>query len=192
MFKKLILSVLFISTPLLWAANSDTTKTDTKAPLHGFVGTAVCGMCHHTDKQGKQLDIWKESKHAQAYKTLETDEANKIAKEKGFDTPAAKTEACLKCHATGYNVEASLLGPKFKVEDGVQCETCHGGGGDYKTLSVMKNKKEAMEKGLQIHEDMNAFCVTCHNSESPTWTKDSKFDTEAMWSKIKHTIPADK
>ena len=185
MFKKLIISVLFLASPIIMAA-TDSTKT-ADIPKHGFVGAEVCGMCHKTEKQGKQLDIWKASKHAQAYKTLESEEANKIAKEKGFDTPAAKTPACLKCHVSGEGVEASLLGPKFKMEDGVQCETCHGAGSDYKTISVMKDKEKAAANGLVLPKDVKTFCVKCHNSESPTYNKDQ--DINAMWEKIKHTIP---
>src|SRR3989337_1628679 len=63
---------------------------------NSFVGVDACGMCHKTDKQGKQLDIWKNSKHAQAFKTLQTGKADTIAASVGHKTPAAKTEACLK------------------------------------------------------------------------------------------------
>ncbi|MCL5029632.1 MAG: cytochrome c family protein [Bacteroidetes bacterium] len=186
MFSKLVLSALFLFSSLLLAANGDSTNAAIKQ--HAFVGAETCGMCHKSEKQGKQLDIWKASKHAQAYKALESPEADKIAKEKGFDTPAAKTQACLKCHVSGEGVDASLLGPKFKMEDGVQCETCHGAGADYKTLKVMKDKKLAEENGLVIPGDVKTFCVKCHNSESPTYKEG--WDAAASWEKIKHTIPA--
>ncbi len=153
---------------------------------HGYIGVEACGMCHKTDKQGKQLDIWKNSAHAKAYQTLLTEEADRIAKEKGFETPAVKTEACLKCHASGYDVDASLIGKKFKIEDGVQCETCHGPGSDYKDMKIMKNREEAIKNGLIVYEDYKELCAKCHNPESPTY---KEINFEEAWEKIKHPVP---
>lgn len=180
MFRSFLIVVLFSS--LILGQESQ--------PKHGFVGTATCGMCHKTEKQGNQLGIWEKSLHAQAYKTLQTEKADNIAKEKGFTTPAVKTPECLKCHASGYNVDASLIGAKFKVEDGVQCETCHGAGADYKTMNIMKDQKAAIEKGLVVPTDIKSFCVQCHNSESPTY--DKNMDLDKMWDQIKHQIPGEK
>lgn len=180
MFRSLLIVVLFSS--LVFCQETQ--------PKHAFVGTATCGMCHKTEKQGNQLGIWEKSQHAQAYKTLQTENADKIAKEKGFDTPAVKTPECLKCHVSGYNVDASLLGKKFNIEDGVQCETCHGAGEDYKSTNIMKDKKAAMEKGLVVPSDIKTFCVQCHNPESPTY--DKNMDLDKMWDKIKHPIPGTK
>jgi len=153
---------------------------------HAFVGVSTCGMCHKTEKQGSQLSIWQNSKHAQAYTVLQSDKANEIAIEKGFKTTAVETPECLKCHASGYNVDAKLLGDKFKMEDGVQCETCHGAGADYKNKKVMENLEEAIANGLIVHENMEEFCIGCHNAESPTYVE---FNFEAMWDKIKHPVP---
>jgi hypothetical protein len=186
MFGKIVLSVLLIAFPLICAEND---STSTNLSSHGFVGKDVCGMCHRSEKAGKQLDIWKASKHAQAYLTLESDSANKIAKDKGFNTPAAKTPECLKCHTSGSNADPSLLGAKFKIEDGVQCETCHGAGADYKAMNVMKDKDLAVKNGLQLHDNLQTFCVKCHNSESPTFK--SAPNVTAMWDLIKHPVPAE-
>lgn len=162
--------------------------TNLFAQANGFEGTQVCGMCHKTEKQGQQLKIWQESKHAQAYKVLTTPEADKIAAEKGFKTKAAETKECLKCHASGYDVDKALIGAKFKVEDGVQCETCHGAGSAYKSMAVMKNREEAIKKGLTAFDKDNIekHCVTCHNNESPTF-KEFKFNER--WEKIAHKVP---
>jgi hypothetical protein len=183
MFNKIIISVVFLISPIIWAVNNN----NSDAPKHEFIGKDACGMCHKSEKQGKQLDIWKSSKHALAYKVLLSEEANKIAKGKGFNTPAAKTPACLKCHTSGSNVDASLLGTKFKVEDGVQCESCHGAGSDYKTMNVMKDKTLAIKNGLKANDNMKTLCLSCHNSSSPTYK--GSFNVSAMWGKIKHTIP---
>jgi hypothetical protein len=152
-----------------------------------FVGAETCGMCHKSEKQGKQLDIWKQSKHSQAYETLKTEKADKIAKEQGFDTPAVKTEKCLKCHTAGYGLDASMFEKKFNVEDGVQCENCHGAGSEYKSLKIMKNRDDAVAKGLMMYDKVEELCVKCHNSDSPTYNKDQ--DLKAMWETIKHPMP---
>ena len=184
MLNKIALFVILFAAPIILAQETQ----------HAFVGAETCGMCHKTEKQGKQLDIWKASPHAKAFETLKTEKADKIAAEKGFTTKAAETEACLKCHVTGYNVDASLKGSKFKMEDGVQCETCHGAGADYKSLKIMKDKKLAMDNGLKFYsteEERVALCKGCHNSDSPTFDA-AKTDFAAMWEKIKHTIPGSK
>jgi len=151
-----------------------------------YVGVKTCGMCHKKEDVGQQLKIWQDSQHSSAYKTLQTVEADKIAKEKGFNTKAADTPECLKCHSSGYNVDASRLGKKFKIEDGVQCETCHGPGSDYKSKKVMKDKKVAIEKGLLMYNKPEELCVKCHNEESPHF---KGFNFEERWAKIKHRKP---
>jgi len=147
-----------------------------------FVGTKTCGMCHKTQKQGQQLKIWTDSKHAQAYKTLLTPKADEIAKKKG-GKKAVETPECLKCHVG----EKALIESAFK-EDGVQCETCHGAGSEYKSMAIMKNKEEAKKKGLIVHEEGAKFCVTCHNADSPNF---KGFKYAEMWKKIAHPTPKD-
>lgn len=174
----LITSIIVLFTYFL------TTPDDPKK--HSYIGIDNCTVCHKTETQGKQLDIWKNSKHSKAFETLTTSKADSIAKAKGFTTPAAKTEDCLKCHASGYNVDATLIGKKFKVEDGVQCETCHGPGSDYKAPAIMKNREEAIKNGLVVHTDGEAYCKSCHNAQSPTFVA---FNYEESWNLIKHPIP---
>ena len=155
-------------------------------PMFNYIGTEACGKCHKSEKQGKQLIIWKESIHAGAYKTLLSEDAIKIAKEMGFDKLPHELVECLVCHASGYDVDNERLEVGFKIEDGVQCETCHGAGSEYKKLSIMKDIEKAKENGLIVHTEKEAFCTGCHNSESPTF---KSFNYEEMWSKIAHKKP---
>ena len=155
-----------------------------------FVGTNKCKMCHKKAKSGEQFKIWKKSAHAKAFATLAGKEAKKIAKKAGIADPQ-KSDKCLKCHVTAYNVDKKYLGKKYKVSDGVGCESCHGAGGDYykkKTMKAVFNKKiKPASVGLTIPDEKT--CVTCHNDESPSY---KKFDFKKYFEKIKHPIPGKK
>lgn len=148
---------------------------------HKYAGVKMCKMCHQTEKQGKQIDIWQKSNHANAFKTLSTPQAAEFAKAKGLKKAAAESPECLECHAI--TADAKL------TPDGVQCESCHGAGADYKNMAVMKDKAKAIAAGLTDFKDKAAIektCKTCHNAKSPTF-KGFKF--EEMWAKIQHPIP---
>lgn len=154
-----------------------------------YIGVKNCTMCHKTDKQGKQLDIWKNSEHSKAYITLTTKKADEIAKAKGLKKPAAESPECLECHVSGYGIDAKFLDKNFDYKDGVQCETCHGAGSEYKTLQIMKDRKKAVAAGMREFKDTAAiekFCKTCHNEKSPSY-KEFKFNER--WEKIKHPVP---
>ena len=154
-----------------------------------YVGTKMCGMCPKTDKQGKQLDIWQKSKHAEAFKTLLGAKAIEIAKAKGLKKAPSESPECLECHTLGKTVDASLLEKGFDMKEGVQCESCHGAGSGYKTLTLMKDKAKAAAAGLLTYKDdaeIQKFCKTCHNEKSPAY-KEFKF--AEYWAKIKHAVP---
>jgi len=163
-----------------------TTDNSKSSGSYKYVGVDGCTKaCHKSEEKGKQLDIWKSSKHSQAWTALTTPDADKIAKDKGFTTAAAETPFCIKCHVLGKDIDPAELSDTFKKEDGVQCETCHGPGSEYKSLSVMKDKAKATENGL-IMGTGEAACKTCHNPESPSY-KEFKFDD--AWALIKHPKP---
>jgi len=46
-----------------------------------------------------------------------------------------------KMHTTGYGSAPEMFDAKFKAEDGVQCESCHGAGSEYKNMKVMKSRR---------------------------------------------------
>ena len=154
-----------------------------------FVGVKTCGMCHKSEKQGNQLSIWQKSKHAEAFKTLTSTRADSIAKAKGLKNPAAQSAECLQCHVSGHDMAANLIDKSFDEKDGVQCETCHGAGSGYKTITIMKDTAKAIAAGLRFPKsdaEIEKLCRTCHNDKSPMY---KAFKFEEMWAKIKHPKP---
>ena len=145
-----------------------------------FVGAKTCKPCHSNDKMGgTAYKVWEKSPHADAFKTLQSDEANKIAKDKGLKTAAAESPECLKCHTVGEGKETKLNA------EGVGCEACHGAASGYKTIHLKpENKEKAIAAGLNLpSKDDPKLCETCHNAESPTA---KKFVMAEYWAKIAH------
>jgi len=153
------------------------------APAHKYVGSAKCKMCHNSPAKGAQYTKWTESKHAKAFATLGTEEAKKVAAAKGIADPQ-KAPGCLKCHVTGYGATAEMLTDKCKAEDGVGCESCHGPGGDYSSMTVMKDHGKAVAAGLNVPTEET--CKKCHNAENPM---DKGFDFASYSAKIAHLNP---
>jgi hypothetical protein len=155
-----------------------------------YVGTEKCKMCHQTETQGAQYVIWKKSAHATAYTALASDEAKAAGKKAGVEDPQKAAE-CLKCHVTGYGVDAKYLGEKYTMTDGVGCEACHGPGGDYVSMKTMKGiaSGEIEAASVGLIKPTKDTCVGCHNEKSPTF---KGFEFEKMVAKIAHPIPAER
>jgi excinuclease UvrABC ATPase subunit len=147
-----------------------------------YIGAAKCKMCHNKPETGSQYDKWKAEAHSKAFTNLALPEAKKIATEKGIADPQ-KDQKCLKCHST-----AAAAGDQNLTatnEEGVSCESCHGAGSLYKSMAVMKDKNQAIAKGLIIPDEKQ--CKKCHNAESPTF---KGFDFATASKKIAHPNPA--
>jgi hypothetical protein len=152
-------------------------------PAHKFVGADKCKMCHNSPAKGEQYTKWAASKHAHAFETLGTEEAKKVGATKGVTDPQ-KDPKCLKCHVTGYGSPAEMLTDKYNAQQGVSCESCHGAGGDYWNMAVMKDHAKAVGAGLVMPNE--ATCTQCHNPENPTH---KGFDFAAYSAKIAHPNP---
>jgi hypothetical protein len=165
-------------------------------PKHKYLGVQACAkMCHKSKSKGAQLPKWEEGPHSKAWKNLGEAKAKEVAKKLGIDDPQ-KDPKCLRCHAPEHNVDPAFLPDGFSIEDGVQCESCHGPGADYKGMAMMKKRDKAIANGLIVGDEKT--CRGCHNEQSPTWdperrtTKDGKkvgFDYETMWGEIAHYRP---
>jgi hypothetical protein len=157
--KKIFLCVLLVMviTSLTYAAD--------------YIGVSKCKMCHKGASKGEVFEKWEKSLHSKAFETL---------KAKGED----KNPKCLECHVTGFNTPSGYkIGDANAVNfEGVQCESCHGPGSEYKSLSIMKDKKQAIAKGLI--DPTEAQCKKCHNPKSPTF---KSFNFAEFVKKIDHT-----
>lgn len=122
--------------------------------LPRFVTSAACSQCHVA-----QYLKWANSAHAHATDPL--------------PPRAIEFEAsCMDCHSTGSKPASVASGLETARLQSVQCEQCHGAGGDH----VRKPGK-----GYGRIDDMKSSCASCHTAEtSPA------FDLQTAWAQIKH------
>lgn len=156
-----------------------------------YIGAKKCKMCHNRKDETKQYDLWKNSSHAKAYETLATDKAKELAIKAGVKGDPQKSKECLECHVTGFGLDSANFGKGYILEEGIQCESCHGPGSEYKSTKIMSKKKYAsqrdvqhklaLEAGLTIPDEKT--CVKCHNKRSPAF---KGFDFKKYYAKINH------
>jgi len=125
-----------------------------------YVGVHVCAGCHSAQSMGDQYSKWLHSKHSQAYAVLARPDSLEIAKLSGLRTLPQDSAICLGCHGTAWDTEDWQKDETFHMEEGVQCEGCHGPGSEYASAEVMKDRQAAMKAGLQMPD--RDFCLNCH------------------------------
>ena len=71
----------------------------------------------------------------------------------------------------------------------VGCESCHGPGADYKSMTVMKSREAAVAAGCVVPNEK--VCTTCHNVEAAAAVGITikPFNWAEMYPKIEHHIP---
>jgi hypothetical protein len=157
-----------------------------------YVGVKDCARCHKKELMGNQLATWKKARHSKALDTLKSEEALKIAKEKGISKPPHEADECVRCHATAHGLESAQIFKKpLKLSDSVQCESCHGPGSGYRKKKIMSERDKSIAAGMWEPGKNESICSECHNDESPTWDEAKGFDFEASKKEIAHPIPED-
>lgn len=159
-----------------------------KKPI--YVGARVCAGCHASGAIGNQYSKWLHSKHSLAYAVLAEPESPEITKLSGLRTPPQESAICLGCHATAWHAEDWEKDETFHIEDGVQCERCHGPGSEYASMEVMKNREAAMMAGLQMPD--REFCMDCHIEKGSHLAvlKRPPTDIKKGWDLLLHPMPA--
>ncbi len=120
-----------------------------------YVGAAKCSECH-----APEMAQWRRTKHATAYKTL-------------LDRHRHFQPKCVACHVVGYGTAHGYrLGSPEATLANVQCEVCHGPGGEHAAQPARENiRKEVPAK----------VCLECHTPDHS-----DHFVYEDRLPKVKH------
>lgn len=156
-----------------------------------FIGAQACAQCHEGPAMGHQFSKWRLSAHARAYAALSLPEAKEITKLSGITEEPHRARMCLGCHATAAEAEDWEKADGFHLEDGLQCEACHGPGSEYAVKEIMQNKARAVANGLKLlaKED----CLICHRVKGShdAVLKRPPFNLDQALLTIAHPIPKD-
>ena len=155
-----------------------------------YLGVRVCAGCHAAGSIGNQYSQWLHSRHSQTYALLAKPEALQISKLSGLRTPPQESAICLGCHATAWHAEDWEKDETFHIEDGVQCEGCHGPGSEYSSMEVMRDRQAAMMAGLKMPNQES--CVTCHIEKGShvAVLKRPPTDLKKGWELLRHPLAA--
>jgi YVTN family beta-propeller protein len=154
-----------------------------------YVGARACARCHEGKAAGDQYSHWLRTAHSQAWASLALPEAKAMARLSGLLDEPERAPVCLGCHATAADSESWERDPAFHVEDGVQCEKCHGPGSEYMDEKVMRDPEAARRAGLRRFTKRD--CAVCHYVKGSHSTVHQKapLDVEDAWNKLAHPVP---
>jgi len=147
----------------------------TYANAADYIGAKKCKACHM-----KQFKSWSATKMATSFENLKAGVKVAEKKKAGLeDKDYTADPKCLKCHTTGYGKGGFVSIEKTPEFEGVQCEACHGAGGEFSKL-MKKNKSfplaDVKAAGLIIPSEDEKGCMACHGGESPFVEKvDAKY-----------------
>lgn len=142
--------------------------------LHLGVASCATSGCHGSARprdatnvlQNEFLTWHRRDPHSGAWDALRSDRGREIARRLGIET-ADEADACLDCHAD--NVPTARRGDRFRLSDGVGCEACHGGAGEW--IDLHSEPGSEATGGMYPTSDPAArtqLCMSCHYSHPDT------------------------
>jgi YVTN family beta-propeller protein len=154
-----------------------------------YVGAQACAKCHEGKAAGNQYSLWLLSAHSKAWASLATPEAKQMARLSGIPDEPRKSPICLGCHATAADAEKWERDAGFHVEDGVQCEKCHGPGSEYMDEKVMRDPEAARKAGLRKFTERD--CAVCHyvKGSHVAVHRKPQLDIDEAWKRLSHPAP---
>jgi hypothetical protein len=144
---------------------------------YSYTGVATCaGSTCHGRSEGNgavvrqdEIATWQSpaavsGAHSRALSVLGTRRGRQITERLGLGDPQSAA-ACIGCHAT--SVPASDRGPKFRSDDGVSCESCHGAAigwlaTHYEVAGTHANNVRNGLNALELPQVRARVCLDCH------------------------------
>nr|MCU0256105.1 cytochrome c family protein [Vicinamibacterales bacterium] len=185
MRRALLLASVAAFAPAVLAVRLDAQAV--KQPV--YVGARACAQCHEGHAAGNQYSLWLQTAHAKAWASLATPESKVMARLSGLTEEPERAPICLGCHATAADSEKWERDPGFRLEDGVQCEKCHGPGSEYMDEKVMRDPEAARRAGLRRFTKRD--CAVCHYVKGSHVSVHRKpaLDVDAAWAALAHPVP---
>jgi hypothetical protein len=163
-----------------WASTANASASSNIRAIHVGVASCAGSTCHgRSEPTGKvvrqdELLQWQEPSspggaHSRAFAVLDGPRGQAIAARLGLGS-ATSAPMCLGCHS---DPATSGKGPRFQTSDGVGCEACHGGAGEWLTSHYAVGGTHAanVARGLYPLDNPRARadrCLDCHlGSDKP-------------------------
>jgi hypothetical protein len=140
-----------------------------------YVGVASCANsgCHGSTQplnstrilQNEYYTWLSNDRHAQAYNVLFSERSARVARNMRLKGKAYQEAVCLDCHST--NVPAHSVAGKIDLEDGVQCEACHGPASGWRAEHTMAGwtHEQSVARGMIDLRNIPiraSGCLSCH------------------------------
>ncbi len=138
-----------------------------------FVGVAACANsgCHGSTQplqasrvlQNEYYTWLNSDRHARAYNVLFNDLSARIVRNMHLRRKAYQESLCLDCHST--NVPASKIAGRIDLEDGVQCEACHGPAGGWRGEHTEPGwtHEQSVQRGMTDLRDLRVRAHSCNH-----------------------------
>jgi hypothetical protein len=146
------------------------TLKDLRVPPAHFVTARACRDCHE-----EQYAQWSETSHARAFASIEH-------RNRDFDPD------CQECHTTGFRYVTGFITPRGTPQfKNVQCEACHGPGGDHVKApeahaDTLGSPADTIESGPRPYGRITEkVCIRCH-----TRNNSPEFEYEKYLKKVVH------